>query len=327
MSDAIEVPKHIANTFKTNVYHQAQQVGDIIAGDVRRESHDRGAETVFYDSYKERNGIKKRTERAQKTNIATTGRERRAVRADFFDTGEFIDKIDKVKQMHDPLSPLTKAFALDFKRFKDQVVYDAALGTAYTGQKGLDAVVLPDTQKVVAFDGTTTGGIANLNIATLAKLKRKFWDNNIGTGNDLLGAGMPQFCIALRGSQVEQMLNDPTITSADYNSVMALMKGDIDSFMGFKFKIFNGADQNDEQIAYNNATGAVEAGGTNTGSTRYDRCLVWYRDGILLSEGQGMMMDVGPRRDLSNVTQIYADMHLGAVRMEEEKVIELICKA
>jgi len=40
-----------------------------------------------------------------------------------------------------------------------------------------------------------------------------------------------------------------------------------------------------------------------------------------------MGIDIGPRRDLSNVTQVYADMHLGAVRMEEEKVIELFVKA
>ena len=31
------------------------------------------------------------------------------------------------------------------------------------------------------------------------------------------------------------MLGDSTITSADYNNVRALMAGDIDTFMGFKF--------------------------------------------------------------------------------------------
>ena len=36
---------------------------------------------------------------------------------------------------------------------------------------------------------------------------------------------------------LNQLLNDSTITSADYNSVRLLMTGEIDSFMGFKWKI------------------------------------------------------------------------------------------
>nr|BDD47251.1 hypothetical protein 5 [bacterium] len=36
---------------------------------------------------------------------------------------------------------------------------------------------------------------------------------------------------------LNDLLNDATITSADYNSVRLLMSGEIDSFMGFKWKI------------------------------------------------------------------------------------------
>ena len=36
---------------------------------------------------------------------------------------------------------------------------------------------------------------------------------------------------------LNQILHDSTITSADYNSVRMLMSGEIDSFMGFKWKV------------------------------------------------------------------------------------------
>ena len=322
--DNIQIPKHYADMFKDNVYHKVQQTQSVFSSGVRNESHGSGAESVFYDSY-EKSKTKKRTERAQKTYIAEVDRDRRAVRADWHDWGTIIDKIDIAKTIHMPESALVQAATYAFNRTKDEVIYEAALGDSYAGQKGLDVVALPNSQKVVAFDGTTTGDIANLNIATLAKIKRKFWDNNIGTGSDMYPGGMLN--IALRGAQIEQMLNDSTITSADYASVKALAQGDIDTFMGFKFHIYNGLSQNDAQIAYNNATGNIESGGTNTGSTVYDRAAVWFTDGLLLSSGQSMGIDIGPRRDLSNVTQVYADMHLGAVRMEEEKVIELFVKA
>jgi len=322
--DSIQIPKHYADAFKSNVFHKAQQATSVLAGKVRMESHDYGAESIFYDSY-EATATNKRTERAQKTKIVSTDRDRRSVQADFYDWADLIDKIDKVKMVHDPESPLTKAATMAFMRRKDQVIYEAGLGTAFTGQKGIVPVVLPTTQKIVAFDGTTTGDIGNLNIRTLAKIKRKFFDANVGTGSDLAVDGA-MFNIALRGAQIEQMLNDPTITSMDYAAVKALVMGDIDTFMGFKFHIYNGLAQDNAQITYSNATGAIGSG-TNTGTAIYDRCLVWYNDGILLSQGQDMRVEIDKRPDLSNVTQIYADMHLGAVRMEEVKVIELIAKA
>lgn len=320
--DVIDIPKHYADMFKANTFHKVQQTQSVLGAGVRHEAHGPGAESVFYDSY-EKTATNKRTERAQQTQLVEVGRDRRAVRADWFDWATVIDKMDVAKTIHKPDSPLVQAATYAFNRTKDQVIYDAALGTAWTGRKGDVAVALPNSQKLVAFDGTTTTGIANLNVATLARLKRKFWDNNIGTGADLYPNAM--FHIALKGAQIEQMLNDKDITSADYNSIKALVRGDIDTFMGFKFHIYNGLDQDNTAISYNNTTGAI-GGSQSTGTVVYDRALVWFTDGILLSTGQGMNVKISERNDLSHVKQIFADMHLGAVRMEEEKVIELIVK-
>ena len=42
-------------------------------------------------------------------------------------------------------------------------------------------------------------------------------------------------------SFINAMLNNTTIASADYNSIRLLMSGEVDSFMGFKFKVIGSA--------------------------------------------------------------------------------------
>ena len=58
---------------------------------------------------------------------------------------------------------------------------------------------------------------------------------------------------------IDSMLNNTTITSADYNSVRLLMTGEVDTFMGFKFKIIGSARAegglgSDIQYAYHKAS-------------------------------------------------------------------------
>lgn len=64
---------------------------------------------------------------------------------------------------------------------------------------------------------------------TLAKI--------IQTSKELNDKGVPSgdrhFVVSAAG--MEDMLGDSTITSADYNNVRALMAGDLNTFMGFKF--------------------------------------------------------------------------------------------
>jgi hypothetical protein len=48
-------------------------------------------------------------------------------------------------------------------------------------------------------------------------------------------------------------------------------------------------------------------------------------DGILLSMAKDVTVRIDPRPDKSYATQVYACMSLGATRMEEEKVVEILC--
>jgi len=53
--------------------------------------------------------------------------------------------------------------------------------------------------------------------------------------------------------------------------------------------------------------------------------LAWAQSGLLIAVGQDIVTDIGPRRDKRNSTQVYVSASFGATRMEEEKVVEIIC--
>ena len=40
-------------------------------------------------------------------------------------------------------------------------------------------------------------------------------------------------------TRIEALLGDTSVTSSDFNTVKALVQGDVDTFMGFKFIVTN----------------------------------------------------------------------------------------
>jgi Phage capsid protein len=100
-------------------------------------------------------------------------------------------------------------------------------------------------------------------------------------------------------------LRQTEVTDSDYNTVKALVAGEIDEFMGFKFVKSNRLP--------------LISGATVRG------CLAWERQGLLLAIGEEIKVDVGPRRDKRNSIQCYACGMFGSSRMWEEKVIQIAC--
>jgi hypothetical protein len=43
--------------------------------------------------------------------------------------------------------------------------------------------------------------------------------------------------ICLRAQALQTLLEDSTVTSADFNTIRALVSGELDTYMGFKFKV------------------------------------------------------------------------------------------
>jgi len=197
--------------------------------------------------------------------------------------------IDLQKMLVDPKSKLTQGAIWALGRAMDQLIIDAANGTAYTGKEGATSTVLPSTQKVAV-------GSSGLTIAKLLAAKQILDENEVDP-ND------PRFCI-VTAEQVGDLLNTTEVKSVDYNTVKALANGQLDSFLGFKFI-------RSELLS-------------KTSTTRY--CLAFAKSGMSLCIGKDVNTKVDERADLSYATQIYASMTLGATRLEEVKMVEIACK-
>ncbi len=93
-----------------------------------------------------------------------------------------------------------------------------------------------DDQSIIdALDTTTTtvgAGTQALDLATITAASKKL--------NSVEAPSEDRYFVITEGG-LNDLLNDSTNTSADYNSVRLLMSGDIDSFMGFKWKMIGSA--------------------------------------------------------------------------------------
>lgn len=131
---------------------------------------------------------------------------------------EYSDVFDLEKISYDERQELVKVVAGAITRRAEQLVLTA-----------LDAGA-SSTQVIENFGGTASG-------LTVAKLRRakKLMD----------AAGVPKedrtFCHDATG--LEQLLGATAVTSADYNNVKALVHGDVDTFLGFKFICFEDRDE------------------------------------------------------------------------------------
>ncbi len=195
-------------------------------------------------------------------------------------------------------------------RSMDDVIIAALDGTSYSGEAGATSVVLPSTQKYAANDGTN---FTNLNISTLRAVKKMFDAADVDES-------IPRY-FAYTSSQLFSLLGQTQVTSADFNSVKALVDGQLDTFMGFKFVRLERL----LTVASGSASPTTGVYGSGTTVAGYRRCLAWAQDGAILSVGQDMQSRVSERSDKGYTTQAYARMSIGATRMEEVKVVQVVC--
>ncbi len=121
------------------------------------------------------------------------------------------------------------------------------------------------------------------------------------------------------------------ITSADYNTVKALVQGKIDTFMGFKFIRIESLPKSNvyytagATIAYNKDTGVVGSGSQTLTLANNKSMIAWVPSAAMLAIGSDIKGRVDERSDKHYAKQIYASMTMGCARLEEEKVVEVIC--
>jgi hypothetical protein len=283
---SFEITTAFVKQYSGNVQLLSQQKGSRLRAHVRYE--DQTGEHAFHDQIGATEA-RKRTSRHGDTPLVGTPHSRRRVTLADYDWADLIDKFDKVKTLIDPTSPYAINAAYAMGRAMDTELIAAAVGTAYTGVDGSTGVALPSAQKVAH-------GSAGLTVAKLLSAKEILDGSEVDEEEERI--------IAVSSKQVTNLLNTTEVKSSDYNTVKALAKGEIDSFLGFTFK-------------------RTQRLGTDGDGNR--QVTAWAKTGLLLAVGVDIVIDIGPRRDKNNATQVYVGMSIGATRMEEEKVVEIAC--
>lgn len=293
---SFEVDTALVQTYKSNIEIQFQQKGSRLRNTVTNVSQK--AEFDFYDRIGPTDAVEV-TSRHSDTPLVSTPHDRRRIALRDFDWADMIDRKDKIRMLADPTSPYTMNAVYALGRKMDDVIISAATGTAYTGKTGSTTVSHPAASKV-AKDYVETGSATDSNL-TIAKLRRIRF---LLTSTEAVSEEDEEMIHGIvTANQIQALLRTTEVTSADYNTVKALVEGKIDTFMGFKFK-------RTERLA-------------KSGNIR--NCLFYPASAINLAIGEDITVDVGPRRDKRNSVQIYVCATFGASRMWEEKVIEVAC--
>lgn len=302
-----QITEAFVSQFGANIFHLSQQKGSMLQPAVRKEMQ-KGKSQFF-----ERMGpvaAVLRTGRHASTPQIDTPHSRRMVTLEDYEWADLVDDQDKVRMLIDPTSEYAMAAAWAFGRTKDDVIIAAAFANAKSGETGGTNVAHPNTQKYAANNGTA---FSNLNVRTLRKVR-----TILNRGE--VDKSIPRY-IACSSSQIESLLEQTEVTSSDYNTVKALVQGEVDSYMGFTFIEMERLIATTSTVA-SPTTGAVGSGSSVAGSKS---CIAWAMDGLLLSTGMDYQSKISERDDKGYATQVYGRMSIGATRMEEAKVVEVIC--
>lgn len=209
---------------------------------------------------------------------------------DLFDweDGDMLDDQDKIRMLADPTSDYVKAMVAALNRSKDDSIITALTGNSRSTTGAID---LPAAQKIV--HGSV--GLTKSKIIQAKKLFRAA-EADEEDGEELY--------IGYSSAALADILADTTLTSADFLAGQMLQAGTLKGkWMGFNWVP-------SERFA-------------KVSTTRY--LAAWAKSGVVLGTGADIMTRVGEDPGKGFNVRVYAKMSIGAVRVEEEKVVEIQC--
>jgi len=199
----------------------------------------------------------------------------------------FIEHHEQAQMIVDPQSAYAQNGSMAMRRSIDDELIASATRDA-TNKAG-DTITFPVGQQVGA--GLTQG----LTLDLITEVNEKFQTNDVDPDE-------PK-CFVVSPIEVREMLNTDKLTNADYQAVKALSaNGMVQNFLGFTWILSNRL---------------LKATGVRS-------CLAFTRRGIGLTVNYDIMVRVAERADLSHVIQVYMEWVMGAVRVEDEHVVEVL---
>ena len=304
--------------YTDNVLHLSQQKGSVLEQMCRKENMT-GSIAKFFDKIGTTTALVRGGKNSDTPNVDMDHLRRRLSVASY-NWATLVDNVEKMKQIHSLESEYLKAAVMAFGRRKDGIILNALEASAWEGEEGTTAVELPKTQKLAS---VKSSALSTLNVGTLRDLKLMFDKKDIDP--------MLARYFICTPEEIYAMLGELEVTNYDYNNVKALAEGKVDTFMGFKFVTTNLINRGPQSglVAddkFDLATGAYSSSGSAPAATA-KRCFAVAGDAVILGYGEDIKTRMSERDDKNYNAQVYVEMTLGGMRLEDEKVIQVYTKA
>lgn len=279
--------------YKDNIAQLVQQKSTKLRSTVMVDSDFTG-EFKFYDQLGDTDLVEKTARNQDTPSIDADHKRRRLPRRDFIHA-HLLDKEDELQLIVDPKSAYSISIGMAAGRKIDDVIIAAFIATAYTGKTGsvAQAFANDDATNVIAVGG------AGLTKNKLIEAK-EILDNLDVEDEDRTCVCTPK--------QISDLLKTTEVTSSDYNTVKALVAGEINTWVGFNFKRIS------------NKRLPVLAGTANRGVYCY------HKAAMQLGVQKEPSVKIDERPDKNYLTQVWLGMSIGATRLEEDRIVQIACQ-
>jgi hypothetical protein len=197
-----------------------------------------------------------------------------------FNAAEYADIFNQAKVNFDERQELVQVVANAIGRRQDQIILDALSGSSTTNLVDED------------IGGADTG----LNVAKLREAKKLLDKNNVP---------MNDRHIIIHANSLASILGETAVTSADFNTVRALVSGELNTFLGFMF----------------HTIGDRAEGGLPIASSER-KLYAFHRDAVGYAEG------IAPRTEINYIPEktsflVNAVFSAGAIAIDAEGIVEI----
>lgn len=274
-----------------NLYELVEQKGSRLMTTVMNKPIV-SAEDAYFDRIGSATARRKTTRHALSEPSDIPLSRRKMYLLDFYSEA-WLDHEDQLRMIVDPKSKFAMRQASALGREIDDRIIAAATGnaTAVDEDYGVSTVALPSGQ----YGNKDTGGAdSGLSVEKLLEARR------IYDANDCDEQAI-RTCV-YGAADKEALLNTTEVGSRDFNSVHALVTGNVDNFAGFRF------------VMCNRLLGAGTSGDPRL-------VLTYEQDAIGLAFLQNIMTRMVEDSDRHFMWKVYSKMTAEAIRVEEERVV------
>jgi hypothetical protein len=144
------------------------------------------------------------------------------------------------------------------------------------------------------------GATTNLNVAKLREAKRLMDKNNVPPEGRH---------IVIHGNGLANLLSETSVTSSDFNTVKALVQGDVSTFLGFTFHVL----------------GDRSEGGLAIDGSLDRTCFAFHTMAVGYGEGIGMRTEINyiPEKTSWLVNEVFS---AGATTIDAEGIVQITCR-